>query len=95
MKDTNAIEKAIKDKCKTELDQVVNVFMNELETKIRGEYGSRNYYDFWPPNGSKYSFSAMGTEQVKGVLTKMLYNAHLESMVAVKSKELISKLQLI
>ena len=95
MKDTNAIEKAIKDKCKKELDQVVNIFMSELETKIRGEYGSTNYYDFWPPNGSKYSFSAMGTEQVKGVLTKMLYQAHLESMVAVKSKELISKLQLI
>ena len=95
MKDTNAIEKAIKDKCKTELNQVVNVFMNELETKIRGEYGSTNYYDFWPPNGSKYSFSAMGTKQLEGVLTKMLYQAHLESMVAVKSKELISKLQLI
>ena len=95
MKDTNAIEKAIKDKCKKELDQVVNIFMSELETKIRGEYGSTNYYDFWPPNSSKYSFSAMGTEQVKGVLTKMLYQAHLESMVAVKSKELISKLQLI
>lgn len=95
MKDTNAIEKAIKDKCKKELDQVVNIFMSELETKIRGEYGSPNYYDFCPPHGSKYSFSAMGTEQVKGVLTKMLYQAHLESMVAVKSKELISKLQLI
>ena len=95
MKDTNAIEKAIKDRCKKELDQVVNIFMSELETKIRGEYGSTNYYDFWPPNGSKYSFSAMGTEQVKGVLTKMLYQAHLESMVALKSKELISKLQLI
>ena len=95
MKDTNAIEKAIKDKCKTELDQVVNVFMHELETKIRGEYGSRNYYDFHAPNSSKHSFSAMGTTQVKGVLTKMLYNAHLESMVAVKSKELINKLQLI
>ena len=95
MKDTNAIEKAIKDKCKTELNQIVNVFMNELETKIRGEYGSTNYYDFWPPNGNKYSFSAMGTKQLEGVLTKMLYQAHLESMVAVKSKELINKLQLI
>jgi len=95
MKDTNAIEKAIKDKCKKELDQVVDVFMNELETKIRGEYGSRNYYDFTAPNSNKYNFAVMGTVQVKGVLTKMLYNAHLESMVAVKSKELISKLQLI
>ena len=69
--------------------------MNELEIKIRGEYGSRNYYEFWAPNSSKYNFSAMGTVQVKNVLTKMLYQAHLESMVSVKSKELINKLQLI
>jgi len=94
MKDTNAIERAIRDKCIKELNQVADVFMNELETKIRGEYGSTNYYDFWPPNGTKYSFSAMGTEQVRGVLTKMLCNAHLQSMVEVKSKELVAKLKL-
>tara|TARA_R100000388_G_scaffold72547_1_gene52608 strand:- start:342 stop:632 length:291 start_codon:yes stop_codon:yes gene_type:complete len=94
MKDTNAIERAIKDKCIKELNQIVDVFMNELETKIRGEYGSTNYYDFSPPNGTKYGFSAMGTQQVRGVLTKMLCNAHLDSMVAVKSKELVAKLKL-
>ena len=94
MKDTNAIERAIRDKCIKELNQVVDVFMNELETKIRGEYGSTNYYDFLPPNGTKYSFSAMGTEQVRGVLTKMLCNAHLDSMVTLKSKELVAKLKL-
>ena len=94
MKDTNAIEQAIKEKCIKELNQVVDVFMNELETKIRGEYGSTNYYDFWPPNGKNYSFSAMGTQQVRSVLNKMLYNAHLDSMVAVKSKELVAKLKL-
>ena len=94
MKDTNAIEQAIKEKCIKELNQVVDVFMNELETKIRGEYGSTNYYDFWPPNGKQYSFSAMGTNQVRGVLRKMLHQAHLDSMVAVKSKELVAKLQL-
>ena len=38
MKDTNAIEKALKNKCEQELKQVVSVFMNELEVKIRGEY---------------------------------------------------------
>ena len=46
MKDTNAIEQALKDKCKKEIEAVVNVFMNELEVKIRGEYNSSNYYDF-------------------------------------------------
>jgi len=96
MKDTNAIEKALKDKCKKEIEGVVNVFMNELEVKIRGEYNSSNYYDFIGPNGNgKASFHVMGTEQLKNVLLRMIQNAHLESMVAVKSKELIKKLELV
>ena len=96
MKDTNAIEKALKNKCQQEISQVVNVFMNELEVKIRGEYNSANYYDFTPPNNDgKKSFHVMGTEQLKNVLFKMISNAHLKSMVALKSKELIKKLELI
>jgi len=95
MKDTNAIEDAIRNKCKQELQSIVNNFMQELETKIRGEYNSTNYYDFIPPNNcNKRSFHVMGTEQVRGVLLKMISNAHLDSMVAVKSKELVAKLKL-
>ena len=95
MKDTNAIEDAIRSKCKLELQSIVNTFMNELETKIRGEYNSANYYDFQAPNYKKSNFHVMGTEQLKGVLNRMLYNAHLNSMVELKSKELIKKLELI
>ena len=96
MKDTNAIEQALKDKCTKEISKVVDVFINELETKIRGEYNSSNYYDFTPPNNDgKKSFHVMGTEQLKNVLLKMIQGAHLESMVAVKSKELIKKLELV
>ena len=96
MKDTNAIEKALKDKCRQEIEKVVDVFMREFETKIRGEYGSTNYYDFVAPNsGGKASFHVMGTEQLRNVLFRMISNAHLDSMVAVKSKELIKKLELV
>lgn len=96
MKDTNAIEKALRDKCTKEISKVVDVFMNELEVKIRGEYSSANYYDFSPPNnGGKASFHVMGTEQLRNVLHRMISNAHLDSMVAVKSKELIKKLELV
>ena len=96
MKDTNAIEQALKEKCKQEINRVVDVFMNELEVKIRGEYNSSNYYDFIAPNNSsKTSFHVMGTEQLKSVLLKMISNAHLEGMITVKSKELIKKLELI
>ena len=94
MKDTNAIEKALRDKCKQEISKVVDVFMNELEVKIRGEYNSSNYYDFKAPNGNT-SFHVMGTEQMRNVLFRMISSAHLEGMIAVKSKELIKKLELI
>ena len=94
MKDTNAIVNALKDKSNRELEQVVDVFMNELETKIRGEYNSSNFYDFKAPNVNK-SFHVMGTVQLKNVLLNMLKDAHLESMIEVKSKELIKKLELI
>ena len=96
MKDTNAIEKALKDKCQQEISKVVDVFINELEVKIRGEYSSANYYDFTPPNNdNKAKFHVMGTEQMRNVLFRMISNAHLESMVSVKSKELIKKLELV
>ena len=93
MKDTNAIEDAIRSKCKKELELIVNGFMNELEIKIRGEYNAANYYDFQGPN-KRDSFHVIGTVQLANVLKSMLYSAHLESMVAVKSKELVAKLQL-
>ena len=96
MKDTNAIEKALKDKCQQEISKVVDVFINELEIKIRGEYSAANYYDFTPPNNNnKAKFHVMGTEQLRNVLFRMIQSAHIESMIAVKSKELIKKLELI
>ena len=94
MKDTNAIEQALKDKCKQEISEVIDVFINELEEKIRDKYNSANFYDFKHPSGDK-TFSVMGIEQLRNVLFRMISNAHLESMVAVKSKELIKKLELI
>ena len=94
MKDTNAIEKALKDKSEQEISKVVDVFMNELEVKIRGEYNSSNYYDFKGPNNGK-GFHVMGTEQMRNVLFRMISGAHLKSMVEVKSKELIKKLELV
>jgi len=96
MKDTNAIEQALKEKCKKEISKVVDVFINELEVKIRGEYNSDSYYDFIAPNNNKKaSFHVMGIEQLRNVLFRTIQNAHLESMVIVKSKELIKKLELV
>jgi len=97
MKDTNAIEKAIRQKCKQELESIVNNFINELETKIRGEYNSCSFYELKHPNAvsDKRGFNVMGTEQLKTVLNNMLITGHIDSMLNVKSRELIKKLELI
>ena len=96
MKDTNAIEKALREKCIVEINDVVDNFMSDLQSKIRSKYNEANYYDFIAPNnGGKSSFHTMGTEQLKGVIFKLIHNAHIDSMVSVKSKELIKKLELV
>ena len=96
MKDTNAIEQALKEKCENEIKDVVDNFMSDLQSKIRSKYNEANYYDFTHPNSNgKSSFNVMGTQQLKSVIFRMISNAHLDSMVEVKSKELIKKLELI
>ena len=97
MKDTNAIDKAIRQKCKQELESIVNNFINEIETKIRGEYNSCSFYELKHDrdNSSKRGFNVMGTEQLKTVLNNMLVTGHIDSMLSVKSRELIKKLELI
>jgi len=93
MKDTNAIEKAIRQKCVSELESIVNNFINELETKIRGEYNSCSFYEL--KHGERKGFNVMGTSQLRTVLNSMLVTGHIESMLSVKSRELIKKLELI
>lgn len=94
MKDTNAIEKALKEKCEKEISKVVDVFMNELEVKIRNKYNTANYYDFNGISSDNKGFHVNFTH-MRNVLYRMIANAHIESMIAVKSKELIKKLELI
>ena len=96
MKDTNAIEQALRDKCTIEINDVVDNFMSDLQSKIRSKYNEANYYDFTPPNSDgRSSFHVMGTTQLKGVIFRMISNAHIDRMVEVKSKELIKKLELV
>ncbi len=68
MKDTNAIDKAIRQKCRQELESIVNNFINEIENKIRGEYNSCSFYELKHANVSdKRGFNVMGIEQLKTV----------------------------
>ena len=85
MKDTNQIEKAIRHKCVSALESIVNNFINELETKIRGEYNSCSFYELKHADVSdKRGFNVMGTSQLKTVLNNMLITGHIDSMLSVK-----------
>jgi hypothetical protein len=94
MKDTNAIDKAIRQKCEKEIWFIVDNFLNEIETKLRGEYNATSFYYLNSPN-TKVKLTVMGMEQLKTVLNSMLIQGHIESMLSVKSRELIKKLELI
>tara|TARA_B100000497_G_scaffold102799_1_gene117474 strand:- start:596 stop:886 length:291 start_codon:yes stop_codon:yes gene_type:complete len=96
MKDTNEIEKAIRDKCVKEINNIVDSFLNEIENKLRGEYNSCSFYELKHASVSdKKGFSVMGTNQLKTVLNNMLIIGHIDSMLSIKSRELIKKLELI
>ena len=95
MKDTNQIEKAIRDKCVKEINNIVDSFLNEIENKLRGEYNSCSFYTLKHRKDPKKEISLMGMEQLKTVLNGMLVEGHIESMLSIKSRELIKKLELI
>ena len=95
MKDTNAIEKALNEKVKKELRDIVDRFTNDVE-KISDKYGGTMFYAF---EESSYNegkkFTVDGISKVNGVLHRMLMDNHGENMLKYKSKELINKLDLI
>jgi hypothetical protein len=95
MKDTNAIDKAIRQKCEKEIWFIVDNFLNEIETKLRGEYNETSFYYLQHASSPKQKITVMGMEQLKTVLNGMLIEGHVESMLSIKSRELIKKLELI
>ncbi len=95
MKDTNAIDKAIRQKCEKEIELIVANFLNEIETKLRGEYNESSFYYLKHTSSPKQRICVMGMEQLKTVLNGMLIESHIESMLSIKSRELIKKLELI
>jgi hypothetical protein len=94
MKDTNAIDEAIRQKCVKEINNIVDGFLNEIETKLRGEYNNVSWYKLAKADPKK-EINLLGMEQLKTVLNGMLIEGHIESMVSVKSRELLKKMELI
>ena len=92
MKDTNAIEKALKKKINNEIEEIVDDFIQDLKNKIKKPYGGSMFYRF--KFKSKES-DLMHDYDIKDTLIEMLKENHGESMLNVKSKELLNKLELI
>tara|TARA_Y100001972_G_C7387642_1_gene202612 strand:+ start:15 stop:302 length:288 start_codon:yes stop_codon:yes gene_type:complete len=95
MKDTNAIEKALKQKVSAECRQIVDKFIADVE-KLSNKYGGSMFYDFQKDASSKSeNFHVQGTHGVTNVLHRMLLACHGDKMLNYKSQELIKKLELI
>ncbi len=96
MKNTNAIEKALKEKCKAEIQEIVNSFIVQIKLKLRDNYNKASFYNLKHPNTEdSRSVHMLGTQELGSQLCKMLEDSHMDSMLSKKSKELIKKLELI
>ena len=95
MKDTNAIEEALKVKINKECREIVDKFIADLE-KLSNKYAGTLFYDFRKDNYAEApSFHVQGTDSVSNVLHRMVLTNHSKYMLKYKSKELIKKLDLI
>jgi hypothetical protein len=95
MKDTNAIEKALKQKISKELRDIVDSFTDDVKN-ISDKYGGNIFYDFKEYSTNEGAeFHVDGINKVNTILHRMLMNNHGEHMLKYKSKELLNKLELI
>tara|TARA_R100000544_G_C2165637_1_gene29772 strand:- start:22 stop:297 length:276 start_codon:yes stop_codon:yes gene_type:complete len=88
----NQIEKRLQLHAEKEIIEIVENFMNEIDTKLMDKYGGASDYVHLKLDDCVYSHSI---QRLESVLICMLKDRHLEPMVTVKSKELIKKLDLI
>ena len=92
MKDTNAIEKALKKKINNEIEEIVDDFIQDLKNKIKKPYGGSMFYRFKFKNTQT---ELMHDYEIKKSLIELIKENHGESMLNVKSNELLNKLELL
>ena len=95
MKDTNAIEKALKRKIELEIKEVVAEIVTKIDAKFRQKYNAVSFYDFHKPGVKDYSGNFhVQAHELNKVLCNMLEKGHGEAMLSRKSKELLNKLEI-
>jgi len=97
MKDTNAIEKALKNKIDVEVANIVRSFIHEL-TKLYDTYGGTNWYKIVsssPGYTKEQQITCLTKDHVRNILEKMIKENHGEAMLAKKTKQLLAKLEIL
>ena len=95
MNDTNQVQKALESKAKKELQRVVDEFVISLNV-LNSTYRSPNMYCMKESRSvDAKEFSYIRPSGVEIILKDMLVEAYLESMVSKKTKELLTKLELL
>ena len=98
MKDTNAIEKAINQKIRVEVEEIVDKFLHDVQIKLRDKYNAVSFYDLVKDNtevGKADKIFVNGMPQLKNILVRMLIQGHGEAMLDKKSRELLNKLEIL
>ncbi len=93
MRELNQLEKQLAERSMKELEEIVDAFLNSV-AKIKAKYGGNSYYSYVNENNSKGT-SCIEPSTIKNHLLYMLRDNHLNSMLKYKSKELLSKIDLL
>jgi len=96
MKDLNQVQKALEAKAKNELTEVVNSFIQDLDSLQNKYNGSSFFYlEELPERASECKRIMCDKNKFKHILINSLIEKHLEYIVKHKTKELLNKLELI
>ncbi len=93
MKDTNSIEKALKNKIDLEVSAIVASFISQLQD-LYDTYGGTNWYKI-VHNAQEKEITSLGKETLRTILEKMIKENHGGPMLAKKTKELLAKLEIL
>ena len=93
MESLNQIEKQLEDRSIKELEEIVDTFITSIK-KVNDKYGGSSFYYLINEKQDKGT-SCIEPYVVKSHLLYMLKRNHLQKMVRYKSKELLTKLDLL
>lgn len=91
MKDLNQVQKALQDKAKKEIRQVVENFIKEIG-KMNDKYNGMRMFHLGSEGTPRIFCDIYDFEKI---ITNALIERHCEQIVRYKTKELLNKLELI